>query len=236
MDQWTKYLRHDVIFLRRQTESRLRGSFAGNYSVSDTGNCYHNQIGHNANRSYNGPQANIAASVSAFMSAALIISIAAQMTCEASPAPKKSAPAQRGSVTSKGNISGALDAYLARLRPKLVNNWILADGKNHVEIKAVMHADGSVSDVTVKSIPNNVLAEQSANEAFAAAQPFEPLPSSVATTACLSAIFDSSADPHGDSTSNISLRLDPGTSSPDKPTDKSNTTNSETDTSNPNNN
>lgn len=163
----------------------------------------------------------ITAFLATFMLVALGIVIATQVTREANAASKRSTPQQRP-ITSKNNVSGALNAYLARLRPKLANHWILADGKNHVEIKAVMHTDGSLSDVEVTSTPNNVLAEQSANEAFAASQPFEPLPSSV-TKGRLSVIFDSSADPHGDSTSNINLRLEPDASSPDKSADESST-------------
>jgi hypothetical protein len=150
-----------------------------------------------------------AIAIVALMHIAFIALLTFETACKAAPVAKKTAPAHRAFGATHTNVSAACNAYLARMKPKIVNNWLLADGKNHVEIRAILHSDGSVSDVTVKSVPNNVLAEQSANEAFAKSEPFEPLPSSISNSANLTIVFDSSADPHGDSDSNITLRLDP---------------------------
>ena len=107
------------------------------------------------------------------------------------------------------NLTGAYNAYLVRLQKKVGATWNVPDGKNHVVLQASVGSDGSVSEITLKSTPANKKAEEAANAAFAQAQPLEALPTGSPPTAKLTLNFDSSADPHGDSSSNISARLDP---------------------------
>ena len=118
----------------------------------------------------------------------------------AKPAVKKPAPA---------NLTGAYNAYVNKLRNKVLNNWNLADGKNNVVLQATVGNDGAVSDIVLKSTPKNAKAEEAANAAFAQSQPLEPLPPGSALSARLTLNFQSTADPHGDTSSNLSARIDP---------------------------
>lgn len=124
------------------------------------------------------------------------------------PAAKKAA--QPGPPAAKSvDLSGAYTAYISRLRGKIVNNWDYPPGKFHVVLQAVVSADGSVSDVTVTSNPKGEVAERAASAAFSQAQPLEPLPAQSTPTVRITFNFDSTYDPHGDSNSNLSGRLDP---------------------------
>ena len=103
--------------------------------------------------------------------------------------------------------SAAYNAYLGRLRVKILDKWMMADGKNHVILTANVNQDGSVADVNLVSTPTCTPAEQAASDAFNQAQPLEALPGGMG--AKLTLTFDSTVDPHGDSTSNLGCRLDP---------------------------
>lgn len=118
----------------------------------------------------------------------------------AAPPPKK--PATR-------DLTPQYNAYLNRLRNKVLNAWNYPDGKNHVVLEATVGSDGSVAGIVVKSAPGNAAAEQAANAAFAQAQPLEALPQGSAPNVKITFVFDSTSDPHGDSSVNLSARLDP---------------------------
>jgi len=124
---------------------------------------------------------------------------------------KKTVPVKpqnaRQSTPSSFNSSAA-GAYLDRLREKMDKHWYLADGTNHVVIKATVLANGSVENVELTSTPKNESAEQAANEAFLKAQPLESLPSGSGERCCLVLDMDSFADPHGDSRRTVKSRME----------------------------
>jgi hypothetical protein len=124
------------------------------------------------------------------------------------PAKTHSAPVSHA-ASNQGMAANT--AYINRLRSKLMNEWhvLMQDGKNHVVITALVNADGSVQDnPQIVSTPKNQAAEQAGNEAFAKCQPLEALPAGQ-TQARVILTFDSSSDPHGDSSSNIYTRIEP---------------------------
>jgi hypothetical protein len=127
--------------------------------------------------------------------------------------PGGGAPVKR----SGPNLNNAeCNSYLARLRDKLDQYWDLPDGRNRVTITTTLGADGVANDIGVVSAPSNQEAEQRANEAFAKAQPMESLPASAGEKVKLTIVFESFADPHGDTNRNISTQLDPVASSQPK--------------------
>lgn len=136
----------------------------------------------------------------ALLSVSLAIGTMPQRASAAPPAKKK---------PGKNYNSGECNAYLSRLSGRLENNWLMPDGRNVVTITAVLNQDGSTGDVSIKSSPSNKGAESSANEAFVKAQPFESLPTSAGATAQLIVVFDSKADPHGDTSSSVKATLGP---------------------------
>jgi hypothetical protein len=123
----------------------------------------------------------------------------------AKPAKPAAPPQKRGPNLNTPEVN----QYLTRLRDKLDQNWELADGKNRVTLTTNLGADGVAADIAVSSAPSNQPAEQAANEAFAKAQPMESLPPSAGEKAKLTIVFESYADPHGDTNRNISTQLDP---------------------------
>ncbi len=116
-------------------------------------------------------------------------------------------PKSRSSVPSSFNSSSA-GAYLDRLREKMDKHWYLADGTNHVVIKATVSANGTVDNVELSSSPKNEAAEQAANEAFLKAQPLESLPSGSGDKCLVILNMDSFADPHGDSQRTVKSRME----------------------------
>jgi len=104
--------------------------------------------------------------------------------------------------------SSAAGAYLDRLREKMDKHWYLADGTNHVVIKAIVLSNGSVENVELSSKPKNESAEQAANEAFLKAQPLESLPSGSGEKCCIILDMESYADPHGDSRRTVRSRME----------------------------
>lgn len=130
--------------------------------------------------------------------------------CQSKPAAK---PAP-GKPPQTVNNSAIYNAYIARLRGKIANSWFLPDGNNHVVITAVVNADGSTGDVNIVSTPKDPPAEAAATEAFTKGQPFEPLPKELKGAGKLVVTFDSKVDPHGDSSSNVTFKLDPLVTAP----------------------
>lgn len=132
------------------------------------------------------------------------------------PAAKRPVPAKQSTATDKQtaappavDLSGPYNAYLTRLRGKVLPNWDYPPGKFHVVLQAIVNADGSVGEITATSSPHGDAAEKAASAAFSQAQPLEHLPEKSTPTARITINFDSSYDPHGDSNSNMSARLDP---------------------------
>jgi hypothetical protein len=126
--------------------------------------------------------------------------VVSSLSCAIAAPPAKRPPAV--------NLTGSYNAYLNKLRAKILSSWSPAEGKNKVILQAVVGNDGSVSDLTLKSTPPNPQAEESANAAFAQAQPLEPLPAN-SPNARITLTFDSFSDPHGDSSANLGTRMDP---------------------------
>lgn len=121
----------------------------------------------------------------------------------------------KGCGTAVASSGAIFNSYIARVRPKVENNWYLADGKNHVVLSVTVAADGSVTDLALTSSPTNTQAEQAATDAFNKAQPLESLPTGTGPVR-LTMTFDSFADPHGDSNRNLSLRMDAQKTEPPK--------------------
>ena len=130
---------------------------------------------------------------------------------------KKKPPAKPSQRQGGPNLNtAAINSYLSGLRDKLDQYWDLADGKNRVTLTATVASDGIASDLSISSAPSNQQAEQAANEAFAKAQPMGSLPAGAGERVKLTVIFESYADPHGDSNRNITTKMDP-MAAPPKP-------------------
>lgn len=121
-------------------------------------------------------------------------------------------PATPAAARKGCDLSASYNAYLDRLQGKILNRWnnALADGKNNVTLAATVGTDGAVTNISVKSSPNNPAAEQAALDAFNASQPLERLPSG-SNAVVMTFNFISTSDPHGDSNSSMSARLAPVT-------------------------
>ena len=125
------------------------------------------------------------------------------------PAKSKAKPAVSSAKgTVRADASGALRNYSARLWNKILPNWIYPDGNNHVTLTATVGADGNVESLSADSQPKNAEAETSAQTAFERSKPLDSLPAGIAK-ARITVIFNSKADPHGDSSSSGSVRVDP---------------------------
>ncbi len=128
----------------------------------------------------------------------------------ASSAPVRAAgPALRSRpVMRPANDAGAGRDYSARLWNRILNQWDYPNGNNHVTLTATLAADGNVESVQLSSSPKSAEAEASAQSAFDKAKPLDALPKGM-TSAKLTILFNSKSDPHGDSSSGGSVRLDP---------------------------
>ena len=122
-------------------------------------------------------------------------------------APKRVAPPRSGQF-QRLPANPQLGTYLNKLSSRAFRNWYLPDGNNHVSISADVQPDGSSANLQAVSSPKNEAAEQAAMEAFNKLIPLDPLPTGV-KSGKLTVNFDSKADPHGDSKSNITARFDP---------------------------
>ncbi|HEY9715410.1 MAG TPA: TonB C-terminal domain-containing protein [Chroococcales cyanobacterium] len=142
---------------------------------------------------------------------AMLVSPQAGSAAKTKSARQGNAPrsSPRASGVNRSAQTPQVAAYLASTRSKMLNNWTIPDGKNRVVITASLGGDGGVQDSSLSSTPKNAAAEQAANDAFSRAQPFSPLPAGIATPAKLVVTFESSADPHGDSSSNLYTQLFP---------------------------
>jgi TonB family protein len=126
----------------------------------------------------------------------------------------EAAPTQAKNSTKKlirqapSTDAAAGQAYSARLWNRILSQWNYPDGSNHVTLSAVVVADGTVESLQVTSSPKSVEAEASAQAAFDKAKPLEALPTGM-PKATVVITFNSKSDPHGDSSSGGSVRLDP---------------------------
>jgi hypothetical protein len=105
--------------------------------------------------------------------------------------------------------SKAMEGYLGRLRVRLINNWTVPDGKNVVILEAVVDPSGTATDVSTAHSKADSVALDSATIAFEKSQPLEHFPAGSNAPGKLTVTFTSTADPHGDSNSSVSLRIDP---------------------------
>jgi hypothetical protein len=132
---------------------------------------------------------------------------------QSKPAVSKVTVSSKSPVLSKvgqpdrGELTGAIRTYSQKLWNRILPNWIYPDGTNHVTLTAVVANDGSVESVALSSQPKNTEAESSAQTAFDRIKPLSALPTGL-TKARITVVFDSKADPHGDSSSNGSVHID----------------------------
>ncbi|GEM_PF-2326086 len=128
---------------------------------------------------------------------------------QAQAAPVRKPAAARHAPGKTVDLTGPYNAYLTRLRAKVLPHWDFPAGRFHVVLVAEVNADGSVGQVKVTSSPASEAAQRAADAAFAQAQPLEPLPPQSPPRARVTISFDSSYDPHGDSQSSVSARMEP---------------------------
>ncbi|CAN5589406.1 hypothetical protein BH10CYA1_BH10CYA1_10110 [soil metagenome] len=134
--------------------------------------------------------------------------ICAPLKAESKPAARPVARPARGSAApSNTKNTAAYTGYLTRLRGKLLNNWNVPNGKNKVILTTLVSADGTVGDLGLSSTPKNADGEIAGSEAFAKSQPLEAIPGGGQVKLILT--FESSADPHGDSSSNVYTQIVP---------------------------
>lgn len=107
-----------------------------------------------------------------------------------------------------GASTESIRAYCSQVWGKLQNNWQLPDGNNHVTLSGPIDSDGSLGEISANSSPKNGDAEAAAMSALERSKPLNLLPKGMARGK-ITIIFDSKADPHGDSSSGGSVRLDP---------------------------
>jgi hypothetical protein len=119
--------------------------------------------------------------------------------------PRSAAPRIAG---PKSLNTPAVQNYLSRLRGRILKNWMLPDGKNVVVVTAAVTPEGGVSDISTATSKADALAIQSATVAFDKAQPLEHLPPEANSVCKIQITFTSNVDPHGDSNSNVSTRID----------------------------
>lgn len=132
----------------------------------------------------------------------------------AQPAAK---PARAAAPKPKNiDLSSQYNAYLGRLRSKVAAAWNFPNGRNKVVLQVEVQPDGSAGSITLSSTPKSEEAEQAANAAFAQAQPLEALPAN-SPPVKVTMNFDSFADPHGESNSSLTARLDPVRQTPASP-------------------
>jgi TonB family protein len=142
---------------------------------------------------------------------AFSLKVEASQSKKPAHAKKASSSASKANSAKKGlDLSSAYNSYLDRLRSKVYGIWDINEvtGKNHVVLQVTVAADGSATDLSLTSTPANPAAEEAASAAFNKAQPLESLPSG-SPPARVTMTFDSTYDPHGDSTSNMGMSLKP---------------------------
>lgn len=137
---------------------------------------------------------------------ASLIILSPLLAAQAAPAAKNTA--KKLIRQSPSTDAAAGQAYSARLWNRILSSWNYPDGNNHVTLTAVVVADGTVESMHVTSSPKSPEAEASAQAAFDKAKPLDALPTGM-PKATVVITFNSKSDPHGDSSSSGSVRLDP---------------------------
>ncbi len=137
---------------------------------------------------------------------ASVIVLTPFLAAEAAPAAKGATKKLIRQTPSTDAAAG--QAYSARLWNRILSQWNYPDGNNHVTVTAVVTADGNVESMQVASSPKSAEAEASAQAAFDKAKPLDALPTGM-SKATVVIVFNSKSDPHGDSSSGGSVRLDP---------------------------
>jgi hypothetical protein len=118
----------------------------------------------------------------------------------------RASEAAQGGAVNNAN-SGAIRAYCNKTWGKINNNWEYANGRNHVILSVDLDQGGNVLNMHATSSPHNGDAEAKAQAALQRSQPLDLLPSGL-PSAHLTITFDSTADPHGDSNSSGSVKLE----------------------------
>lgn len=134
------------------------------------------------------------------------ICVNAVQAAPAKTATKSSKPAVK--IQTGGPSKAAVESYCGHVWNKIYSKWILPDGNNHVTLTAEIGSDGSLGDISANSTPKNAEAEAAAMTALDQSKPLDLLPSGM-NSGKLTINFNSKADPHGDSSSGGSVRLDP---------------------------
>lgn len=98
--------------------------------------------------------------------------------------------------------------FLANLRQRILNNWLLPDGNNAVVIEATISPSGDVLNTDTSKSKADAVAIAAASNAFEKAQPLGPLPPNYKSNCQIILTFTSDVDPHGDSRSHLTSRLE----------------------------
>jgi hypothetical protein len=110
--------------------------------------------------------------------------------------------------TSTAGDNRESQAFLANLRARVLNNWLLPDGKNVVILEATVNGNGDVLEVKTSESKADALAIEAATNAFEKSQPLGRLPSKYSGDCKITLTFTTNVDPHGDSTSDLTSRID----------------------------
>lgn len=138
----------------------------------------------------------------------LIILFASGFILAAIPVSLAYGPAKKSQVPAKANDNPESQAFLARLRQRVLNNWLLPDGHNVVVIEATANPNGDVLEVKTDQSKADALAIEAATSAFENAKPLGNLPVKYHGDCKITLTFTSHVDPHGDSTSDLTSRID----------------------------
>lgn len=125
-----------------------------------------------------------------------------------SPALAANAAPPAKPVSAGGASEAACKKYCDHLWQKLNNNWLVPEGVNNVTVTAILEKDGTPGEINATSSPKSADGEGAALTAFEKSKPLDLLPAGM-NSGRVTIKFTSKADPHGDSTSGGSVRLDP---------------------------
>jgi TonB family protein len=133
----------------------------------------------------------------------LVLSTLSSLVLAAPPSGKREPmPAQAGNDAES-------QSYLANLRGRVLNNWLLPDGVNTVVIDATVTPNGDVLDTSTSRSTGDANAIQAAMDAFNKSQPLSHLPTKYKGNCRITLTFTSKADPHGESESNLDSKIEP---------------------------
>lgn len=113
--------------------------------------------------------------------------------------------------TGSANSAGATvesQAFLGNLRGRILNNWLLPDGKNVVVLEAIVSPEGDAVEVTTSNSKADDLAIEAAKSAFEKSKPLGQLPRQYHGQCRIVLTFTTNVDPHGDSNSDLTSRIE----------------------------